>query len=139
MFNSPADDFRNSTLGAVPGTLAKLQYVVSLRQQQGNYFHWGLARVHGESTANAVIGQAHSEILSSILRTPIRSLWEDARTTAEEQSEAVGDYLRELTELGESLVPKELQGGVRRHFMSVLLALCSLAGVQTSLKTGLAA
>ena len=139
MFNSPADDFRNSTLGAVPGTLAKLQYVVSLRQQQGNYFHWGLARVHGESTANAVIGQAHSEILSSILRTPIRSLWEDARTTAEEQSEAVGDYLRELTELGETLVPKELQGGVKRHFMSVLLALCSLAGVQTSLKTGLAA
>ena len=139
MFNSPADDFRNSTLGAVPGTLAKLQYVVSLRQQQGNYFHWGLARVHGESTANAVIGQAHSEILSSILRTPIRSLWEDARTTAEEQSEAVGDYLRELTELGETLVPKELQGGVKRHFMSVLLALCSLAGVPMSLKTGLAA
>ena len=139
MFTSPSDDFRNGTLRAVPGTLAKLRYVASLRQADGDYFHWGFARVHGKATANEVIGAAHSDIFASVLRTPIRSLWEEAGSTAEEQGESVGDYLRELTEASEALVPRQLQGGVKRHFRSVLLALCSLAGVRMALKTGLAA
>jgi hypothetical protein len=139
MFSSPVDDFRNGTLGAVPGTLGKLRYLASLRGAKGNYYHWGLARAHGESIANTAIGEAHTDVLISVLRTPIRSLWEEAKSMAADQDEPVGDYLRELTELGEALVPKELQGGVKRHFMSVLLALCSLAGVRAPLKTGLAA
>jgi len=57
---------------------------------------------------------------------------------AGERDEAVSDYLRELARLGETLIPKELQGGVRRHFKSVLVALCSLAGVP-ALKTDPAA
>jgi hypothetical protein len=139
MSTSPVEDFRNGTLGAVPGTLAKLQYLASLRNKKGNYYHWGLAREHGEAAASAVIGDAHTDVLISVLRTPIRSLWEEAKSMAADRDEPVGDYLRELTELGEALVPKELQGGVKRHFMSVLLALCSLAGVRVPLKTGLAA
>lgn len=139
MFRSPADDFCNGTLKAVPGTLAKLQYLASLRQQDGDYFHWGLARVHGKATANEVIETAHSDVFASVLRTPIRSLWEEAGTMAENQSESVADYLRRLTESGEALVPRQLHGGVKRHFRSVLLALCSLAGVRKALKTGLAA
>ena len=139
MFTSPSDDFRNGTLGSVPGTLAKLQYVASLRQHDGNYFHWGLARIHGKATTNEVIGAAHTDIFASVLRTSIRSLWEEAGIMAEEQSEPVGDYLRELAESGEMLVPAELQGGVKRHFRSVLLALCSLAGVRMPRKTGLVA
>ena len=138
MFMSPTDDFRNGTLGAVPGTLSKLHYVAGLRQLDGKYYHWGLARVHGEPTANLVIGQAHTEIFSTVLRTPIRSLWEEAGMVAGERDEAVSDYLRELARLGETLIPKELQGGVRRHFKSVLVALCSLAGVP-ALKTDPAA
>ena len=138
MFMSPSDDFRNGTLSAVPGTLAKLEYLASLRQQDGDYFHWGLARIHGKETANEVIGAAHTDVFASVLRTPIRALWAEAASRAEEQNEAVGDYLREFAESGEALVPKELQGGVR-HFRSVLLALCSLAGVRATLKTGLAA
>lgn len=139
MFKSPADDFRTRTLNGVPGILAKLRYLASLRQENGDYFHWGLARVHGKTRANEVIGEVHGEIFAAVLRTPVRSLWEEAGAMAEQESEPVADCVRKLTESGERLLPAKLQGGVKRHFRSVLRALCSLAGVRGSRKTGSAA
>lgn len=139
MFSSPTEDLRKGTLGAVPGTLAKLQYVSSLRQRDGKYYHWGFVRMHGEATANAAFGEAHSEIFALVLRTPLRSLWEEADAASKELNQTVGNYMQELAELGDTLVPANLQGGVKRHFKSVLLALCFLAGVQVPLQIDRAA
>jgi hypothetical protein len=135
MLTSPIDDFSQHTLKAVSGTLGKLQYVVGLRQGNGEYFHWGMARSHGEASANLAIAQAHTNVFLTVLRTPIRALWEEARTLALDQRDELRDFIARLQQRSESLIPKELQGGTRRHFNSVLLALCSLAGVPAG-KTG---
>jgi hypothetical protein len=128
MFDSPADDFSKKTLAAVAGALGKLQYVAGLRQGNGEYFHWGMARTHGEANASVAIGQAHTNLFLAILRTPIRTLWGEAAELAGEQGAEVRDYLARLTAKGDLLIPAQPQGGGQRHFNSVLLDLCSLAG-----------
>lgn len=138
MFDSPADDFSKKTLAAVDGTLGKLQYVAGLRKINGEYFHWGMARVHGDSNTSVAIGQAHTNLFLTLLRTPLRALWEEAAELAREQGAEVPAYVSKLTEAGDLLIPSQLRGGGRRHFNSILLALCSLAGVQAP-KAGQAA
>jgi hypothetical protein len=128
MLDSPVDDFCRTTLRAVSGTLGKLQYVAGLRQGNGEYFHWGLARTHGEAVASLAIGQSHTDLFLAMLRTPIGALWEEAEELSRAQSTDVRDYVGSLSARGEALVPAQLQGGVDLHFNSVLLALCSLAG-----------
>lgn len=127
MLESPNEDFSKTTLGAISGTLGKLLYVSGLRQRNGEYFHWGMSRIYGEASANLAIGEAHTDLFLTMLRTPIQELWEEAGELAKEQSIEVNGYLGKLQEKGGALVPMELQGGVVHHFNSVLLALCSLA------------
>jgi len=129
MLISSADDFSQTSLAAVSGTLEKLQYIAGLRQANGEYFHWGMARTHGEATASHAIGQAHANVFLSVLRTPIRRLWEDAGKSAQGRGAEPAEFLTHLLEKGDQLIPEDLQGGARRHFNSVLQALCSLAGL----------
>lgn len=130
MVNSPAEDFSKTTLAALPGTIEKLRYVAGLRQEGGKYYHWGMASRHGETNSNLAIAQAHTQLFLSMLRTPVRSLWEEARSLADDQSATCSDYISTLMANGDLLIPSELQGGARRHFNSVLVALCYLAGVK---------
>ena len=39
---SASEDFARRTLSAIPGLLSRLAYMTSLRDEQGNYCHWGL-------------------------------------------------------------------------------------------------
>lgn len=128
MLKSPLEDFSRTTLAALPGTLRKLQYVAGLRQRNGDYFHWGMSRIHGEETANVTIAQAHSDVFSHLLRTPISSLWEEMRSDSgnPEESDA-GRVTEALAGQKQALLPADLKGGSKRHFNSVLLALSSLA------------
>ncbi len=129
MLISPLEDFSRTTLDAISGTLGKLLYVSGLRQSNGEYFHWGMTRTHGGTTASLVIGEAHSRLFLSVLRTPVKDLWDEAGILAYEQKTDVQEYVARLLEKRDQLVPDQLQGGGRRHFNSVLLALCCLAGV----------
>lgn len=129
MLNSPSDDFSKTTLASVFGTLGKLQYLAGLRQDNGEYFHWGMARQHGERNANLAIAQAHTDLFLETLRTPVRALWDEAQKVAEDQSTMIQEFVGSLLERRDSLIPAELRGGSQRHFNSVLLGLCSLAGV----------
>src|SRR3954447_12563030 len=129
MINSAADDFSRVTLGAIPGTLGKLLYVAGLRQTNGTYVHWGLTRTHGEQSADQAIGEAHSHLFLSLLRTPVRKVWEETGNLAEEQNSNVQEYVDRLMQKGDLLIPADLSGGGRHHFNSVLLALCCLAGI----------
>lgn len=138
MLNSPAEDFSKTTLASVSGTLGKLQYLAGLRQGNGNYFHWGMARRHGEANANLAIAQAHTDLFLATLQMPIRKLWEEAQSVAEDQSASIQEYMGRLIEKREALIPSALRGGARRHFNSVLLGLCCLAGVEAQ-KAGPAA
>ncbi len=127
MLKSPFDDFSDRTLTALPGTLSKLEYVAGLRQADGDYSHWGLAHTHGESAANVAIAQAHSEVFRLTLRTPLSRLWEEIRSTAKDHGGDVRQFARQLIELSDGLIPKDLKGGSPRHFNSVLQALSALA------------
>ncbi len=127
MLTSAFEDFSSTTLQAVSGTLGKLVYLSGLRQADGQYSHWGLARRHGLETANATIAAAHSDIFRQVLRTPLPSLWNEVSELASAQgSDAIG-FMHEMCERDKALIPGELRGGSRRHFNSVLLALSSLA------------
>src|SRR4051812_43293513 len=119
MMNSPFDDFSGTTLNAVPGTLGKLKYVAGLRQHGGNYFHWGMARRHGETPANMAIAEAHTTVFSSILKTPLQTLWEEARKLSGGQLADVLQFLQELQQQKEGLIPSDMRGGSQRHFSSV--------------------
>jgi hypothetical protein len=127
MLTSPFEDFADKTLKAVSGTLGKLEYVAGLRQGNGNYFHWGMARQHGEEVANEAIADAHAKIYLSILQAPLQSLWEEVRKLSVERGSNVAEFMQELLSHKEGLLPSTLQGGSRRHFNSVLTALSSLA------------
>ena len=127
MLISPSEDFVNNTLAAVPGTFGKLKYVAGLRQGQKEYFHWGLARVHGEGTASLAISRAHSELFSEVLRSPIPSLWEEIRSTAADHGASTVSLIQELLSKKDALIPLDLAGGSRRHFKSVLVGLAGLA------------
>jgi hypothetical protein len=130
MLNSPTEDFSQTTLAAVAGILAKLQYLAGLRQSNGEYFHWGMARRHGEATTNLTIAQAHTDLFLVILRTPLNALWEEAQNTAQDQSTELREFVDGLLEKRDLLIPSHLQGGAERHFNSVLLGLCCLAGAK---------
>src|SRR5690242_17536896 len=119
MLISAADDFLQTSVAAVSGTLEKLQYIAGLRQANGEYFHWGMARTHGEATASHAIGQAHTNVFLSVLRTPIRRLWEDAGASAQNRGADPAEFVKKLLEKGDQLIPADLQGGGRQHFNSV--------------------
>jgi hypothetical protein len=127
MLTSPFSDFTDNTLNAVPGMLGKLEYVAGLRQQNGNYFHWGMARRHGERTANEAIAAAHGKIFRALLHIPLQTLWEEVCRLSGERGSSATEFMKELLGYKEGLLPLQLNGGSKRQFNSVLAALSSLA------------
>jgi hypothetical protein len=124
---SAADDFSRRTLAALPGLLAKLQYVSGLRRDDGQYAHWGLARVYGEHAARQAIEGIHKDLTLQVLRTPLRELVEDAIQSAENAETDVAEYVAQLNAESGRLLPDKLAGGSVRHFSTVLQALSSLS------------
>jgi hypothetical protein len=129
MLKSPKDDFARS-LDALPNTIDKLNYVSGLRQPNGDYFHWGMSRSHGDETANVTIAQAHSDLFGLTLKTPLRWLWEEVDTAALRTQNNEENEWGGLPGPAEKLIPADLKGGSERHFRSVLLALSLLAASQ---------
>lgn len=129
---SAFDDFVSRSVAAVPGWLGKLEYVSGLRDATCTYHHWGLAKVHGVTSAQLAISQAHSMVFLQVLRTPIRKLIEDACLRAADKGKSDREYLAELRANVARLVPEDVGGGSKRHFSSILEALWSVAGAQTS-------
>lgn len=120
---SPLEDFRKRTLSAISGLWAKLWYMAQLRSADGRYQHWGHMRAHGEAQSQSSLEKAHSEIWLQVLRTPLNDLL----------AESYADDALMLKVLSANqtdrakLMPKDLEGGSRRHFNSVVLAVRLLA------------
>lgn len=122
------EDFEQNTLNSVPGTLGKLEYLAQLREENGRYFHWGLARLHGDEAAGATLEQVHLSQFLALLRAPLPQLWDEIQQAAETHQVEAREYVRALLQLGRALVPSVTGGGSYRHFSSVLQALSALAG-----------
>ncbi len=126
-FLSASDDFMLRTLARIPGRWRKLQYVASLREADGSYRHWGLARTYGESAAGRAIQEVHRELFLQLLRAPVRDLWDEARETLQQDPASAATFVAELEASAERLTPPDFGGGSARHFNSVLEALAALA------------
>jgi len=122
---SANEDFVSRTLGAVPGLVARMVYFAGLRNNAGEYEHWGLAHTHGALAAQKAVGKAHTDVFLEVLRIPLARLaadYECLRASARNQGEAARIF-RDKTD---ELVPNDLRGGGRKHFSLVVDVLCSL-------------
>ena len=125
--SSALEDLLQTTLAACPGLLSKLDYLASLRQVDGGYGHWGLARVHGEVAAQRALAESHYILISEILQTPLRNLLKEVDKSAATKDAAVPIYLEDLSKRYSQLLPEQAGGRSNRHFSSVLHALSALA------------
>ena len=74
-------DFTLTTLAVIPGLLARLAYVASLRDlSSGRYQHAGLAALYPEEALQQAIGLCHEQVFERILETPLALQEVDLRT-----------------------------------------------------------
>jgi len=123
---SALQDLRETTLAAVSGLLAKLAYLGSLRRREGGYRHWGMSLVHGEDSSDRALKAAHTEVLSTVLRTPISDLVEDLQESSQASQETAGTYLKGMRDQFHELLPSPQDAVSAGHLNSVLVALSSL-------------
>jgi len=123
---SALEDLQATTLKAITGSLRRLEYLASLRKQDGSYMHWGLNRIYGELPARRALADAHRAELSNILATPIRKLQKDVQESSQEAGIEARTYLDRLTHSTSQLLPPNPGAGSGRHLSSVLHALASL-------------
>jgi hypothetical protein len=124
--HSALEDLQETTLRAFAGCLNKLEYLSGLRDKEGSYEHWGLARVYGELAAKKALARAHRSQLSQVLAMPIRKLVEDARQSSKVAGVPPADYVERLATTTPNLLPHGPGAGAARHLSSVLHALSSL-------------
>src|SRR5208283_3317672 len=123
---SALQDLRQTTLAAVSGLLAKLAYLGSLRRREGGYLHWGMSLVHGEESSERALKAAHSEVLSTVLRTPIAGLVEDLRESSRDKQQTAEVFVDGMRKQFSELLPSSQDTASARHLNSVLVALSSL-------------
>ena len=123
---SALQDVRETTLAAISGLLAKLEYLASLRARDGSYQHWGFTLLHGQESSDKALKTAHGEVLSRVLRAPIPALVADLRASSDERGEAPTQYLAGMQGQFEQLLPPQRDPAAASHLNSVLVALSSL-------------
>ena len=123
---SALQDFRETTLAAVSGLLAKLAYLASLRDREGGYQHWGMSLVHGPEPSDRALKAAHGEVLGRVLRTPLDSLVEDLRESSQVSGVSSETYVQGMRGQLNELLPAQQDEASVRHLNSVLVALSSL-------------
>ena len=74
-------DFTLTTLAGIPGLLARLMYVASLRDlSSGRYEHAGLAALYPDEALQQAIGLCHEQVFERFLETPLSVQQQDLRT-----------------------------------------------------------
>lgn len=123
---SAFEDFEGTTLGAIPGLLAKLHYIAGLHDGRGNYSHWGMGRTHGKEGARRAIRASHMAVFTQVLRTPLRVLEEDLRRSASGGQVTALAFLVSLRRLAPQALPDRSVPASERHLKAVLDALSAL-------------
>ena len=124
---SALQDVKETTLSAITGLLARLAYLGSLRRH-GRYEHWGMEVVHGQEAAERALKTAHTEVMGSVLRTPLAALKDDLLESGEYSGVGPQEFAEEMQSKFEELVPEgRANTPSASHLSSVLQALSSLA------------
>lgn len=124
-FLTPTEDIWKNTLSALAGGLERLLYLAGLRQTDGRYRHWGLARKYGEDISGQALGQAHKESVQQVLRQPLSASWSEAQRAALARSMDPETFAEENLVL-EKLALPEISRTSSRHFAYWLRALSAL-------------
>ena len=123
---SALQDVKETTLSAISGLLARLAYLGSLRRN-GRYEHWGMELIHGPEGAEKALKTAHTEVMGSVLRTPLSGLEQDLQESGEYSGAEPQQFVEEMQQKFEDLVPEGRQNTPSSsHLNSVLRALSSL-------------
>ena len=125
---SAFEDFESSTLCAIAGLLGRFSYVGRLYVGEGNYRHWGLAKIHGEDQARRAIRSAHRMLLTSILRKPLASLLADLSESCAKTELTRTEFLSTLN----CASPASSSPATGAHLKSTLNALVALVESQKS-------
>lgn len=124
---SALQDVKETTLAAVSGLFGKLAYLASLRRTPGRYEHWGLEMVHGPETSERALRTAHTEVVGSILRSPIQTMEQDLRESSEKSEVSPREYLEGMRSQFSQLLPGDRKDTPSaKHLNSVLVTLSSL-------------
>jgi hypothetical protein len=123
---SALQDLRETTLAAISGLLAKLTYIASLRRSEGGYSHWGMSLLHGEESSARALKTAHTQVLSSVLKTPLADLEEDLHRSSEVSGKSAQAYVEDMRGQINDLLPSAEDSVSATHLNSVLVALSSL-------------
>lgn len=129
---SALEDFEETTLRAISGLLAKLHYLATLHDGNGNYSHWGMERIHGAEASARAIRASHVKVLAEVLKTPTRVLLEDVGRSATTLQLNAGEFLHSLKKLVRQIFPERCMAASQKHFMAVLRALSALVQRQES-------
>lgn len=133
---SALEDLQKTTLRVIRGSLRRLEYLAQLRDIEGDYRHWGLARVHGQERACSAIEDSHRSQLSRILSTPIRERLRDVGLSSKEAGLTKEECLARLVSRFPHLLPANSSPGSNLHLSSVLHALSSLLRAENQASIG---
>jgi hypothetical protein len=116
-----------SLKSALQDLKGKLAYLASLRGGQGRYEHWGMENVHGSESSERALRQAHMEVVTRLLRTPLPSLVEDLKESSQGSGVAGLEYVEKMRGRFQDLLPEGRHNTpVSAHLNSILVALSSL-------------
>jgi hypothetical protein len=124
---SASEDLAIRTLRHLPGALSRLLYLVTLRDDDGNYRHWGMARVFGDEAAMQAASEAHKAAFNEVLQKPLEELWCELADLEKRGGIAKAQRLDELALAGQKLIPADCSEAAEYHFSSVLHVLRELA------------
>lgn len=75
---SAFEDFVGRSLSALSSVWERLRFVGELRDEEGEYRHYGMEELFGEQEAKTAIATAHSMLYEELASTPLRELWHSA-------------------------------------------------------------
>jgi len=125
--NYSGEDFVLNTLQGVNGCLGKLEYLNSLRDENGTIHHWGLEKIYGAERTGAEFESAYGHSLNQLLRTPYQVLWKEFMESCTEKERAPQTFLHEFRENIFKHMPKEFDEAQNLHVRQVLDVVSALA------------
>lgn len=108
------------------GLWARLAYVAHLRDDKGEYMHWGLMRCHGDDSARSAIREVHEGVYAELLRTPVSQSLKELRTSALAAGQKSYDYIERFGADETDYVPTSMLKRTQRHFLTVVATLRTL-------------
>lgn len=122
MKKSINDRLSENALSALPGPLARLEHMAKLRGADGQYSHWGLAKMYGEADVGRSLAESHQSVLTELLGAPFPDLEQEVQAT---DSRAL--HIRSLSMNLALLMPPLPPHGCKQHLQLVLFVLSCLA------------